>query len=224
VTTFALRQNELEHREGSSRMWKRVIMLGFFALEVSSARAVPIEMATQTGLASAEVSITFDEIILPSSTVLSDEYAGLGITFSPGLLYNPGTANMSDSILGLDGRRLANFYPVTSIFSIYFVDPVEEAVMGILAPDITTFTALHDGIEVETFQNSRSPQAQGFYGFADITFDEIRVDARSRVDEGRALLDNIQFTLARAIPEPSALTLFALGFALFSGLRGRRLR
>lgn len=205
-------------------MWIRVIVLCLFVLAPSAARAVPIQMATQTGLASAEVSITFDEIILPSSTVLSDEYAGLGVTFSPGLLYNPGTANMSDSILGLDGRRLANFYPVTSIFSIYFVDPVEEAVVGILAPDITTFTAFHKGIEVETFQNSRLPQAQGFYGFTGITFDEIRVDAHSRVDEGRALLDNIQFTTARPIPEPSGVMLFALGFALLSVVRGWRLR
>ena len=199
-------------------------MLCPFLLEASDARAVPIQMATQTGLASAEVSITFDEVVLPNSTVLSDEYAGLGITFSPGLLYNPGTANMSDSILGLDGRRLANFYPVTSIFSIYFVDPVVEAVIGILAPDITTFTAFHEGVEVEAFQNSRLPQAQGFYGFTDITFDEIRVDAHSRVDEGRALIDNIQFTASRPIPEPSGLTLFALGFALFSGRRGGRSR
>lgn len=205
-------------------MWIKAIMLCLIVLEASAARAVSIQMATQTGLASAEVSITFDEIILPRSTVLSDEYAGLGVTFSPGLLYNPGTANMSDSILGLDGRRLANFYPVTSIFSIYFVDPVEEAVIGILAPDITTFTAFHEGIEIETFQNSRRPQAQGFYGFTGITFDEIRVDAHSRVDEGRALVDNIQFTSARPIPEPSGLTLFALGFAVLSGVRAVRLR
>ena len=201
-------------------MWKKIIAFWLGTLVPSLAWATPIQMATQTGPPSPEVAITFDEIILPGSTVLSDEYASLGVTFSPGLLYNPGTANMSDSILGLDGRRLANFYPVTSVFSIYFVTPVSEAVIGILAPDITTFTAFLGGVEVETFQNTRLPQAQGFYGFTGITFDEIQIDAHSRFDAGRALIDNIEFTIAKAIPEPSAAVLFALGFLVLAGTRG----
>ena len=196
-------------------MWKIILIVSWAFFSLSPAAAEPIEM--ETGLPSPEVAITFDEIILTPSTPITDQYAPFGVVFSDGLLYNPGTANMSDDIIGFEGPRLANFYPVTPIFSIIFLSPVSEAVVGVLAPDITSFTALLEGMFVESFQNSRPTQAQGFYGFGGIVFDEIRIDAHSRFDEGRALLDNIQFA---TVPEPSAASMLCLGILAAAAASG----
>jgi hypothetical protein len=173
-----------------------------------AASSAPIQRPTD--LATAGVRITFDEIVLPQSTALTDQYSSLGLIFDGGLLYNPLYVNMSDDILGLDGRRLANFSPNAYVFSIQFVTPVREAVVGILGPDITSFTALLAGAPVESFQNSRPVQAQGFYGFGGIVFDEIRVDATGRFSGARALVDNVQFTV---VPEPSTGATLGLGLA-----------
>ena len=197
---------------------RSLVSAGIGLLLAASAGATPVQ--SETPIAGAAVAVTFDEIVLPDTTILTDQYAALGFTLSPGILYNPGTANMSDDILGFQGRRLANFYPVTSVFSIYFTSPVSQAVVGILAPDVATFTALLGGVEVEFFQNTRPVQAQGYYGFRDIVFDEIRIDAHSSVDQGYALLDNFQFT---PVPEPSAAASIALGLAALAlGRRGAR--
>jgi hypothetical protein len=119
---------------------------------------------------------------------------------------------MSDAIIGFEGRRLANFHPVSPVFSIFFSEPVAEAVIGVLAPDAASFSALLNGLVVESFQNMRPVQAQGFYGFEAIVFDQILVDAAGI--SGFALVDNIQFT---AVPEPSSAVLLALGLSIVAG-------
>ncbi len=193
-------------------MWKTALIVSVASLWPSLTAAAPIQ--SETGLVSPEVAITFDEIILIQGAPITDEYSSLGITFSVGLLYNPGTANMSDDIIGFEGRRLANFYPVTPVFSIFFAEPVSEAVVGVLAPDTASFTALLGLNPVESFQNSRPVQTQGFYGFEDIVFDEIRVDAAGI--SSFALIDNVQFTV---VPEPSTGALLGLGLSVLAGVR-----
>ncbi len=187
-----------------------------FALLVASTcfpwLATAATIQSESGLPFPDVAITFDEIVLQNGTPITDQYSSLGITFSNGLLYNPGTANMSDGIVGFEGRRLANFYPVTSVFSIFFSSPVVEAVLGVLAPNTAFFTALLNGEVVESFQNTRPSQTQGFYGFNSIVFDELRIDAAGI--SGFALVDNIQFT---TIPEPSTGSLLGLGLLLVAG-------
>ena len=192
-------------------MRKAHLILAVAVFCPSLAVAAPIQ--NESGLVLPGVAITFDEIILTNGTPITDQYSSLGITFSGGLLYNPGTANMSDDIIGFEGRRLANFYPVTPIFSIFFSDPVAEAVLGVLAPDTASFTALLSGEVVESFQNTRPVQTQGFYGFDAIVFDEIRVNAAGI--SGFALLDNIQFT---TIPEPSTGALLGLGLSVVASV------
>ena len=197
-------------------MWK--MHLALFAATVSFPwLATAASIQSESGLSLPGMAITFDEIILPNGTPITDQYSSLGITFSDGLLYNPGTANMSDDIIGFEGRRLANFHPVTPVFSIFFSDPVVEAVLGVLAPDTAFFTALLNGEIVESFQNTRPSQTQGFYGFDSIVFDEIRVDAAGI--SGFALVDNIQFT---TIPEPSTGALLGLGLLLVAGRKRPR--
>lgn len=176
-------------------MLKTVLIVSVALLWPWLTAAEPIQR--ETGLESPGVAITFDEIVLPQSTPITNQYSSLGITFSSGLLYNPGTANMSDDIIGFEGRRLANFYPVTRVFSIFFTEAVSEAVVGVLAPRTASFTALLGGNTVDSFQNTRPVQAQGFYGFDGIVFDEIRIDAAGI--SSFALIDNIQFTATREI-------------------------
>lgn len=198
----------------------RLAALALLLALVVAARAGATPIESTTGLASPAVAITFDEIALPASSPVGDHYEPLGISLDPGLLYNPPEATTTDGVPGIEGNRLANFYPVVPVFSIRFLEPVREAVVGLLAPDITTLTALLGGVEVESFQNSRASQAQGFYGFEGIVLDEIRIDAHSRFDEGRALVDNVQFT---ALPEPATGILIPLGL-LAAGRRSGRCR
>jgi hypothetical protein len=194
-------------------VWVGFLFVLWLLLSPSVSIAASIE--NETGLASPDVAITFDEIVLLDGAPITNEYAALGITFSEGLLYNPGTANMSDDIIGFEGRRLANFHPVTPVFSIFFEQTVIEAVVGILAPDTASFKALLGGQVVESFQNSRPSQAQGWYGFAGIAFDEIRIDAAGI--SGFALVDNVQFNV---IPEPTTALLLASGLVAMAFGRG----
>ena len=64
--------------------------LGFAMMASVPAQATQI-IASTTGLASPASTITFDEIVLPTFTIVTNQYAGLGVTFSPGLDYSPQT-------------------------------------------------------------------------------------------------------------------------------------
>ena len=171
-----------------------------------------------TGLENPTSVITFDEHVFPTGTLMTDQYADLGVTFSPNLVYGL----PDDSFPPIEGNLLRNFFPGvppdTSVFdpqepfSLLFDIP-QEAVAFALFPDfgMHTITALLDGIVVREFSIDTNQLGQVFYvGFDGILFDEVRIDVGGPF--GGILLDNIQFRAAVvAVPEPSTVAVLAAG-------------
>ncbi len=119
-------------------------------LTVSRAEAGFIN-GSAVGLSNPGVVLTFDEIVLPAQTEVTNQYAAYGVTFSPFAMYdeigNPGFPNIS-------GNYLTNFIAnvgANRIESIQFSRPVTAAAFAIATQTGTTsFTALLNGKVVDS--------------------------------------------------------------------------
>ncbi len=182
------------------------------------------------GLAGADVTITFDEVVLAQGAAVTNQYAALGVTFESLLYYDTLFPN---NFPGISGHRLGNFLfdgAVSGLqdpFSILFSSPVEAATFG-LASNIaqTRLTAFYQGVGIESFlYNYPGPGAAapvGFGGLPGVLFDEIRVDvAVANIAESIALIDNVQYRLSE-VPEPGSMLLLGAGIAGLWVLRRRR--
>ena len=223
-----------------------------------------VEAATiqnNSGVSDPELTITFDEIVLPPGTPLSDQYSELGVVFSPDLFYNPdpNVLNPPDPSIP-SNNAIGNFVieglppgvvapppgivapppglpPTVNPFSVAFTQAQDEAAFGAATafPGVIELTALLDGVEQESF----SAQTAGsldplsgqlgapnfvFYGFSDLTFDEIQVAIQSPPSPAGeefagVQIDNIQLGASAApeapsqsVPESSSVfTLLAMG-------------
>lgn len=189
----------------------------FMAISVTSgAQAVTVINAT-SGLAAPDRLVTFDEVPVADNTAVTTQYASEGVTFSAGVRLETaafGFANMS-------GRKLANFFPVTNSFSIFFASDVTDATLAFATfPGTSTFTALLDGTVVESFSASTGLfGTQNVFGFTDILFDEIAITSGGF--SGVAVFDTVAFNVSQ-VPVPASLPLMFGGLAVFASIRARR--
>lgn len=169
--------------------------------------------------------------LLPSITT---EYSNLGIIFK-NLYYSVLTPSRGISdpepIPNFEGAGLVNTnafappgfspfqitYPVASI---KFLQNQSQAAFALLtSAETTALTALLDGVPIESFSASRnlfpgtSPPifTNNFYGFTDITFNEIQINTGTPAN---VTLDNLQLspTETESVPESSSLAgILALG-------------
>lgn len=167
-------------------------------------------------------TITFDEVILPSNSPITDQYAALGVEF----------ANAYYDVQGWDvatGRHIASFSPsvTNSYFDLLFTADVVEVSFLFLTnrqdlyagpPGQTVFMALLDDDVVSQFVGDTDLTLRPF-GFSGIRFDQVRIFPGGWGNFGR--LDNLQFT---TVPEPSAIGVAstAVGFmGIWAALRRR---
>ncbi len=185
------------------------------------AQAASVISAT-VGLSGADTQLNFGEVAIANNTAVTTQFLGSGVTFSNGIRYNPQTTNFAN----ISGDRLGNFSPVSANFSMFFVDDVADATFSMVTnPTNTTFTALLNGVIVESFNTATTfSSASNFYGFTGIVFDQITVSVGG--NSGAMLLDNLAFNAApppppAVVPLPASgmMLLFALGGI---GLYGRR--
>jgi len=214
---------------------KRQLLTGLVALSVvgvlGQSHAYAGALLNNFGLVDPAFTLTFDEIVFPEGTVITNEYADYGITFKPtdpGMVYDTqGPAPFP----GIDGHYVGNFFPVNNPFSIVFTSvfstPHTSAAFGMATnPGTTIFTALLGGLIVESFTalTTFDDPFAGYYGFVGILFDEIQI----QIDSELALIDNIQMiplTEMTPVPVPEPATILLVGSGLaFSAFRRRRRR
>lgn len=182
---------------------------------ISAANATPIDSAT-SGIENPTQTIDFSEIAgLTQGEAITDQYEGLGVTFSPNLYFRTqfsGRDNQETPALSTFGDG-----DLITEFSILF-DSAVSAASFVLSVNFgtATFTALNDGVVVSTFMSANSSNPPLFYGFEGIIFDEIRIAVGGN---GFAIIDNIAFN--SEVPLPAALPLFLAGIAGL-GFAGRR--
>ncbi|HET9270222.1 MAG TPA: PEP-CTERM sorting domain-containing protein [Vicinamibacterales bacterium] len=184
---------------------------------VTRVDAAPI--INNTGVASPDVTITFSEHVFATETLITNQYADLGIEFAAGLYYDVQPDFFPDHFLANFTFQGAQSNPE----SITFTAPVTAAALALQSnPGTTTFTALLNGVVVESFSTGTTlsflpdlSHASDFYGFSGILFDELEIEN----DIGFFQIDNVQYT---AVPEPASLLLFGTGLAALTARRARR--
>ena len=180
-------------------------MVVTLALFLSHAeRACATSIVNNSGLASPAQTITFSEFVFPSLTPITDQYSSLGVTFSPGMFYDPQPGFFPTASLGDFDFSVTN-NPVSILFA---QDQTGAAFAMLTNPGTSTFEALLSGVPVESFSAATTTtDPSSFYGFEGIVFDEITITAGG--SNGALLIDNLE--TSTAVPEPATLSLLGLG-------------
>lgn len=157
--------------------------------------------------------LTFDEVVLPKNSSISNQYAAYGVTFS----------NAYYDVQGWDlptGRHIANFTVNAhfSFFDINFSNDVEAASFLFITnrqlysnnspPGRSTFQAYLNGQLVSQFVGD-TDLTQKEFGFHNLTFDQIRITPGGAGRYGR--LDNLRF---QPVPEPGGVVFFIASIGL----------
>ncbi|MEP6503114.1 MAG: PEP-CTERM sorting domain-containing protein [Betaproteobacteria bacterium] len=184
-------------------------------LVAGASHAAAVDNAT--GIVGATNTITFSEAGLAADTVVTNQYATYGASFTPNLDQSPQAGFFAGDYLG--NFDFYNGTGIASPFEIDFTHAVNGAAFQFISnPGTTTFEALLNGNVVESFSAATSTATQSYYGFDGVSFDAIRVTVGG---SGSAmLLDNLQFRTS-SVPEPASLALLGLGLAAVA-LRARR--
>lgn len=143
------------------------------------------------GLTNPVKTITFDEVNVGKGNNVTTQYIPHGIAITPFLTYD---IILNDFPPGIDGHRVgyASLLPVIP-FSIKFTAPRTSAAFAVWSNlSLTKFEALLGGVVVETAETITGPNEPQFNGFANITFDEIRVTQTVLSGSKGMLVDTIQ--------------------------------
>ena len=192
----------------------------FVLLPATGAMGAPVAN-TATGLVSPDVYIGFNE---STAETLAADLALVGVTLSPNFLFQSFCTTVNNN-----GACLNSASPSINpgAYSISFGTRVREAGFFLTTqPGTTTFSALLDGVLVESYSapTNRSVPLSNFYGFQAIEFDEIRFSISAANFSFN--LDQLQFSTVTPVPGPaSALLLMSglvgLGLARTRTRRGR---
>ena len=215
----------------SNRFFSQLTAVAALALTGTFASAGPVS-GNGVGLSAPTTLITFDEFVLPQDTVVTNQYASLGVTFGPGLHYSPYDEDEPNYASFIDNNFLGNYptgqFPaLLSAFTLSFSAAHGSAVFGLAANgSYFTFNAMLGGQLVDTF--TALVDGAAYYGFTGETFDSITVTSLgSPYLEGYPDsfdFDNLQFDAAvslppatsgispnATVPEPELGALFGVG-------------
>lgn len=184
------------------------------ALSATSILAEAAHFKNSTGLESPRVVQTFDAALFPNWTPAGQLFDGL--SFSNDVR----VTSQFNGQFGSTGQALVNFYPCcTGISAIDFRTPV-SGVGFLFATNlgVSRFTAVFNDTVVESFDAQTSFLPGQYYGFSNIQFNRLYIQAGGST---RAfVLDNLQIA---AVPEPETYAMMLLGLGLMAALRRRAL-
>lgn len=181
-------------------------------------------IASPTGIASPTQTINFEEIVLAMNSSLTNQYASLGVTFSPDVFYSPQTG-----FGNVQGHDIGNFTftgggpinPVTMSFS-----TLQTAAAFSFDADTTPylFQALLGGVVVDSFSATVGVSSNDYYGFSSDVFDSIRITQTGAGGGPDWVADNIKTgAAATAVAEPTTLFLLGSGLVVLARLSRKRL-
>ena len=170
------------------------------------------------GIANPQRVVTFSEHYFDRYTVITDQFADLGVEFEPFIRYN--TIRVSPNPYGFDYDNVSNYPldPRYSSYSIKFTEPVTAAAFALEAafegtdwPATFNFTAFLEGQQVERDFAEFTTLERNRFGFRDITFDEISITQLTAANNSFGwVLDTLQIGDAGpVVPEPAAATVCA---------------
>jgi hypothetical protein len=176
-----------------------------------------------TGLVSPAATITFSEVVVVPGTLVTNQFAAYGATFT-NLEMTPPPFNGIDEP-NITFPDLGNFNGNGSVIgpiTISFSTLQTSVAFAVIANDQPTFfDALRGGAVVASGSAPTETRHGKFVGFTGITFDAIRFAPAG----GVARIDNLQFGTS-SVPEPSPLiaaTFGAGGLALLCANRTRKI-
>ena len=201
----------------------KLTIVAVLSLGVAGAQAASIK--NSFGLTSPDQALTFDEVVLPINTVVTNQYAGFGVTFS-GSGGSQWDYEIGSVLNNISGGSLNNFPggSQTPLFIEFAAQQAAAAFAMVTNSGTSTFTALLGGTGgaiVESFSSATSTSdINNFFGFKGITFDTIKIDVGG--SNNAMLLDNLQNIAADPVPEPASVMLLATGLVGVFGYARRR--
>lgn len=200
---------------------------GVIALAMSAMSNAAITQSN-TGLASPLVTIAFDELSLTQGTVVTNQYSGLGVTFSPnmyqwtagGIFPNVDAHQLTNFSAIPNGSALVN--PLTFDFT---ADQTAVAFAFLSNPTTTTFATYLSGAFIESAAFATTfDSPNNWFQFSGNTFDRIVVTASDNGLFSQNMgIDNMQIGIA-PIPEPEIYAMLGLGLGLIGWARRRKAR
>lgn len=192
-----------------------VACLILFAGQPASANFIQSTSADAAGFTTS-TTIGFDEFGLSPQTVLTDQYAPLGVEFSPRLIQD---AQNCFGFSGFSGNCAGDLEPAGPFVDILFGSVQQQAGLHmVFLVAVATFEAYLGNELVSSGAAATTLGPNNFFGFSGVAFDRIRINQGGNT----FIMDNLTLDVV-SVPVPPTLALMSLGVAALGFRRPGRL-